>query len=226
MEAADELALPSNPLDELIERLGGPDAVAELTGRKGRVVRSRAPGGAPVFSARAAVGSAEMDSLNVAECAAFQAGKKLVAIISDAASTGISLHSDSRCGNTRRRTHVTVELPWSADKAIQQLGRTHRSNEAHPPRYLLASTTLGGERRFAAAVARRLASLGALTRGDRRAASGLDVAADNLDTPLGRAALRRVCDSLLSPEARSRGRLGVGETLNPKTLNPKQTPKP
>jgi hypothetical protein len=75
-------------------------------------------------------------------------------------------------------------------------GRTHRSNEVQPPLYKLVTTPLGGERRFAAAVARRLQSLGALTRGDRRAASGLDLSESNLDSAMGRKALRRLCDAL------------------------------
>ena len=66
---------------------------------------------------------------------------------------------------------------------VQQLGRTHRSNQAQPPRYLLVCTDISGESRFASAVARRLEQLGALTHGDRHAASASDVlAAFNIQT--------------------------------------------
>ena len=126
----------------------------------------------------------------------FQDGKKLVAIISDAASVGISLHAKRGGKNERRRVHLTVELPWSADKAVQQLGRSHRSNQISAPIYKLVVSDLGGEKRFCSAVARRLQSLGALTRGDRRAATGQDLQEFNVQTKIGIDALKKVFQSV------------------------------
>ena len=81
---------------------------------------------------------------------------------------------------------------------LQQFGRTHRSNQTCAPHYMLLVTDVGGERRFASSVARRLETLGAMTRGDRHGAHGVssDLAAYNLDTPLGHSALALMIDAV------------------------------
>jgi hypothetical protein len=64
---------------------------------------------------------------------------------------------------------------------VQQLGRTHRSNQLQPPRYVILFTDVAGEHRFAGAVAKRLEQLGALTHGDRHAACQDALASFNVD---------------------------------------------
>lgn len=180
------LELPENPLDQLVNHFGEKN-VAELTGRTRRLIRDSRTGHIQ-YKKRAPEGVA-MDRTNVYEMEQFQSGQKRVAIISDAASTGISLHASNRAENQQRRVHITLELGWSADKQMQTFGRTHRSDQAVPPEYVLLSTELGGEKRFSSTIARRLGSLGALTKGDRGAADNGDLAKYNFETEEGRAAL-------------------------------------
>ena len=192
------LELPENPLDQLVNHFGERN-VAELTGRTRRLIRD-ARTGCVQYKKRAPEGVA-MDRTNVYEMEQFQCGKKRIAIISDAASTGISLHASNRAGNKQRRVHITLELGWSADKQMQTFGRTHRSDQAVPPIYILLSTELGGEKRFSSTIARRLGSLGALTKGDRGAADTGDLAKYNFETEEGRAALSLLLRRIMAGES-------------------------
>uniref|UniRef100_A0A164XUU3 PHD-type domain-containing protein n=1 Tax=Daucus carota subsp. sativus TaxID=79200 RepID=A0A164XUU3_DAUCS len=116
LDAVRSLDLPNNPLDDIIDQLGGPDKVAEITGRRRMLVRS----------------------------------------------------SDGK-------------------------GVTYQA------RNTLLFSNLGGERRFASIVAKRLESLGALTQGDRRA--GPSLSAYNYDSAYGKRALVKLYKGLLEQES-------------------------
>jgi predicted RNA methylase len=177
----DMACLPAVPsvLDALLDALGT-DHVAEITGRSRRIVLRD---GRRVVERRGA-------SAAKAETDAFMSGKKRVLVFSDAGGTGRSYHADLNALNHQRRIHYLVEPGWRADAAIQGLGRSHRTNQAYAPLFRPVTTDIHGEKRFLSTIARRLDSLGALTRGERRTAgNGLFNAEDNLESPWARKAL-------------------------------------
>ena len=191
-------ALPPVPtaLDQIVQHFGH-EAVAEVTGRSRRVLRiTDAKGERLALRSRPA-------SANLAETAAFMDGEKRILVFSMAGGTGRSYHADLSCGNTERRIHYLLEPGWRADQAIQGLGRTHRTHQASAPMFRPVTTDVKGERRFIATIARRLDSLGAITRGQRdsqTAMGGSDAAlfreSDNLESVYARAALRQFYGAL------------------------------
>jgi hypothetical protein len=147
-------AMPPIPtaLDALLEHYGV-TAVAEVTGRSKRLVRDGS-------------GQQRLESrsprTNLAETTAFMTGAKRILVFSDAGGTGRSYHASLDAKNQQRRVHFLLEPGWRADRAIQGLGRTHRTHQA----------------------------LGALTRGQRQTGGqGMFDASDNLESIYAKHAL-------------------------------------
>ncbi|RWB28901.1 MAG: methylase [Mesorhizobium sp.] len=177
-------SLPPVPgaLDQIVQHFGT-DIVAEVTGRSRRIVRKN---DRLIVENRAG-------SANLAETQAFMDDQKRVLVFSDAGGTGRSYHAELSARNTRLRVHYLLEAGWKADTAIQGLGRTHRTNQAQPPLFRPISTNVKAEKRFLSTIARRLDTLGAITRGQRQTGGqGLFRPEDNLESHYARDALRQL----------------------------------
>ncbi|GJE02986.1 hypothetical protein GMJLKIPL_4937 [Methylobacterium isbiliense] len=182
-------ALPpvQGALDQVVQRFGT-EHVAEVTGRSRRIVRKLGSDGEMRLAVESRAGSA-----NLAETAAFQDDDKRILIFSEAGGTGRSYHADLGAKNRRLRVHYLLEAGWKADAAIQGLGRTNRTNQAQPPLFRPIATDVKAEKRFLSTIARRLDTLGAITRGQRQTGGqGLFRADDNLESVYARAALRQL----------------------------------
>ncbi len=176
-------------LDQILHRFGT-ETVAEVTGRSRRIVKRAEP--APAKAGDRLCIEIRPASANFAETAAFMDDDKRIFVFSDAGGTGRSYHADLGCRNQRRRIHYLLEPGWKADTAIQGLGRSNRTNQKQPPVFRPVATDVKGEKRFLSTIARRLDTLGAITRGQRQTGGqGLFRADDNLESPYAKAALRQ-----------------------------------
>lgn len=182
-------ALPPVPgaLDQIVQHFGA-DAVAEVTGRSRRIVPKAGEGGDVRFAVENRPGSA-----SVAETHAFMDDAKRILVFSEAGGTGRSYHADLGAKNQRRRIHYLLEAGWKADAAIQGFGRTNRTNQKQPPLFRPVSTDVKAQKRFISTIARRLDSMGAITRGQRQTGGqNMFRSEDNLESFYARDALRQL----------------------------------
>ncbi|CAL8975518.1 hypothetical protein RHODGE_RHODGE_02661 [Rhodoplanes serenus] len=182
-------SLPPVPgaLDQVVQHFGT-DTVAEVTGRSRRIVRKTGANGIDRLMVENRAASASL-----ADVAAFMDDQKRVLVFSDAGGTGRSYHAELSARNQRLRVHYLLEPGWKADAAIQGLGRTNRTNQAQPPLFRPIATDVKAEKRFLSTIARRLDTLGAITRGQRQTGGqGLFRPEDNLESPYARDALRQL----------------------------------
>ncbi len=185
LETLQQIRVPENPLDSIINAFGS-DIVAEVTGRSRRFVQTRDDdGNLKIVEEKRGKTSSRADA------AAFQNNKKDILVFSGAGGTGYSFHADNTAENQRKRIHYILQPGWRADGAVQGFGRTHRTNQANEPHYVLPTTNLKAQKRFVSSIARRLDQLGALTRGQREATSqGMFTASDNLESEYASSALK------------------------------------
>ncbi|MBX4870201.1 methylase [Rhizobium bangladeshense] len=181
-------SLPAIPtaLDQIVQHFGT-EKVAEITGRSRRIVRCDDSASIARYAVQNRPGSANLD-----EARAFMDDEKGILVFSDAGGTGRSYHADLAARNQRLRLHNLLEAGWRADVAIQGLGRSHRTNQKQPPRFRMIATNVKAERRFLSTIARRLDTLGAITRGQRQTGGqGMFRSEDNLESQYARDALRQ-----------------------------------
>ncbi len=181
-------SLPAIPtaLDQIVQHFGT-EKVAEITGRSRRIVRREDSASIARYAVQNRPGSANLD-----EARAFMDDEKGILVFSDAGGTGRSYHADLAAKNQRLRLHNLLEAGWRADVAIQGLGRSHRTNQKQPPRFRMIATNVKAERRFLSTIARRLDTLGAITRGQRQTGGqGMFRSEDNLESQYARDALRQ-----------------------------------
>ena len=178
-----DLDFPRNPLDALIARFGVQN-VAEISGRTHRFEHGR--------YVRRKLDGIPRRTLNEYETRLFQQGKKRLAILSGAGSVGISVHADLDARNQQRRVFYAFQLSWSADQQMQAFGRVHRSHQSSAPIIRLVLVDLAGQKRLVNSVSKRLAALGALTKGERQSLGNDLFRPEDVTDEYGQAALCRL----------------------------------
>lgn len=155
--------LPVSPIDAIkseIEKAGF--SVGEITGR-GTIVDYSGP--EPILKARPGRETSIRGRRET--IAAFNSGDLDAVILNQAGATGLSLHASEKFKDQRQRKMIIAQAEGNIDTHMQMLGRVHRTGQVVVPEYDQLVADIPAEKRPAAVLAKKMASLNANTTASR-----------------------------------------------------------
>jgi hypothetical protein len=166
--------LPISPIDYMKNELQKKGyKVGEITGRGLTIDYS---GKKPVLSSRPA------SELNVKgrrnTINAFNNLDMDVIVLNQAGATGLSIHASGKFKNQQKRQMILVQPEANIDTHMQMLGRVHRTGQVVLPEYIQMIANIPAEKRPAAVLSKKMASLAANTTGARKGALSAENAPD------------------------------------------------
>lgn len=177
-EAADIISrlelseLPMSPIDHIkseLEKKGY--KVGEITGRGTTIDYS---GDEPILRNRPTTEMSIRGRKKMNDD--FNSGALDAIVLNQAGSTGISLHASERFKDQRQRHMIIVQPEANIDTHMQMLGRVHRTGQIIVPKYSQLVADIPAEKRPAAVLSKKMASLNANTTASRGGAlTGKDV---------------------------------------------------
>lgn len=175
IDDSDLSQIPISPIDYIRGRLEQAGYnTTEVTGRKS--VLDYDADGSAVYKTR----SAKEISTNgkIAAVNNFNNGQADVIIINRSGSTGISLHASETFADQRPRVMIVAQASRDINTFMQTLGRIHRTGQVELPNYKLLTTDLPAEKRPAAILSRKMATLNANVTADRETATSIQGVVD------------------------------------------------
>ncbi|MBD2305647.1 strawberry notch C-terminal domain-containing protein [Chroococcidiopsis sp. FACHB-1243] len=175
IEQIDLSAIPISPIDYIKSRLSQEGySVNEVTGRKD--VIDYAADGTSTYQQRSSQETSKAAA--IANVRAFNNGQLDVIILNRSGSTGISLHACAQFADRRPRHMIVVQPEKEINSFMQMLGRIHRTGQVVLPSFTLLNADIPAEKRPAAVLAKKMASLNANTTAARSSGISLESVVD------------------------------------------------
>lgn len=161
--------MPVSPIDWIRYRIESSGySFGELTGRQARLEYDA--DGRATYHARSTAETSKSAKLEIIK--GFNEGRIDVGLGNRSASTGYSMHASEKFSDQRRRHFIIAQPERDINVFKQFMGRFHRTGQVNAPKISLVVGNTPDEKRPAAVLAKKLASLNANTTAARQ--GGID----------------------------------------------------